>query len=172
MNPDPTSLDLLNDIVVPPPAPWWPPAPAWYWVLGFLVGILLVFLLRGFVRWQRNRYRREALVELSRLEPSLGQLTTRYVAVREMAEVLKRAALSTLPREQVAGLVGSAWFDLLDRMGRTTDFSRGSGTLLELAAYDMRSADALDESQTRELLSTVRRWIVDHRVENVSGGSR
>jgi hypothetical protein len=170
VNPDPTSLDLLHDIVAPPPAPWWPPAPGWYWVLGLLVGTLLLLLLHALARRQRNRYRREALAEVARLEPALREPATRCTALRELSEILKRAALTALPREQVACLVGSAWFDLLDHMGRTTDFSRGSGTLLERVVYDMRAAAALDEPEARELLSTVRRWIVDHRVEDVSGG--
>jgi hypothetical protein len=170
VNPDPTSLDLLHDIVAPPPAPWWPPAPGWYWVLGFLLCTLLLLLLRALARRQHNRYRREALAEVARLESALGEPTIRSAALMELAEILKRAALTALPREQVADLVGSAWFELLDRMGWTTDFSRGSGALLERTAYDMRAAAALDEPEARELLSTVRRWIVDHRVEDVSGG--
>ena len=37
---DPGSLDRLHDIVSPPPAPWWPPAPGWY-ALGLIVLLLL-----------------------------------------------------------------------------------------------------------------------------------
>ena len=29
---DPGSLDALQDIAVPAAVPFWPPAPAWYWL--------------------------------------------------------------------------------------------------------------------------------------------
>jgi len=34
---DPTSLENLYDIAMPPPIPWWPLAPGWYVVGGVLV---------------------------------------------------------------------------------------------------------------------------------------
>lgn len=171
MNPDPTGLDRLHDIVVASPAPWWPPAPAWYWVLGFLLGGLLVLLLLALLRWQRNRYRREALVELTRLEPALIEPTTRAAALGALAEVLKRAALTAFPREQVANLSGPGWFEFLDRTGRTTGFREGSGAILERAVYDQRTITTLDEKRVRELVFLVRRWVVGHRVEDVAGGN-
>jgi hypothetical protein len=171
VNADPTSLDRLHDIVAPPPAPWWPPAPGWYWVLGFLLVGILVILLMALACWQRNRYRREALAELARLEPALGELATRAAALGVLAELLKRVALTAFPREQVANLTGPDWFEFLDHTGRTTGFSEGRGAILERAVHDPRTAAALDEPRARELLSLVRHWLVHHRVEAVSGGN-
>ena len=77
MNPGPTSLERLLDIIAPPPAPWWPPPPGWYWVLGFLLFLVLVLVFRFFRLWQQNRYRREALAELARHEAALADRTAR-----------------------------------------------------------------------------------------------
>jgi hypothetical protein len=169
MTPDPTSLDRLHDIIAPAPVPWWPPAPAWYLVLGLLLSGVLVLAVRALVRWQRNRYRREALAELVRQEPALREPATRPAALRALAELLKRAALTAFPREQVAGLTGPVWFEFLDRTARTTGFSQGSGAILERAAYDPRTAMALDEPRTRELVSLVRHWLAHHRIEAATG---
>ena len=89
-----------------------------------------------------------------------------------MAELLKRAALTAFPREQVATLTGAAWFAFLDRTGRTAAFSEGRGATLENAAYDPRSAASLGEAQTRELASVVRAWLAHHRAEAVTGPER
>ena len=162
MNPDPTSLDRLHDIVAAPLAPWWPPASGWYWLFGLLFLLLLVLVVRSLLHWQHNRYRREALAELARHESALVNPAWRADALSAMAELLKRAALSAFPREQVATLTGPAWFAFLDRTGRTAAFSAGRGATLENAAYDSRSAAALDEAQTRELASIVRDWLAHH----------
>jgi hypothetical protein len=123
MNPGPTSLERLLDIIAPPPAPWWPPPPGWYWVLVFLLFLVLVLVFRFFRLWQQNRYRREALAELARHEAALADPDS----ISAMGELLKRAALTAFPRDQVARLTGPAWFTFLDRTGRTTAFSAGSG---------------------------------------------
>ena len=45
---DPGSLQNLNDIVVPGPVAWWPPAPGWY--------VLAAFALAGlaWLGWHRE----------------------------------------------------------------------------------------------------------------------
>ena len=50
MTPDPTSLERLHDIVLPPPVPWWPPAPGWYWVMGLLGALLLLVEWAAYAR--------------------------------------------------------------------------------------------------------------------------
>jgi hypothetical protein len=163
MNPDPTSLDRLHDLVAPPPVPWWPPAPGWIWVLSALAAALLIAALRGFIRWQHHRYRREALAELTRQQTAISDPDQRVKAVAALAELLKRTALSAFPREQVAALTGARWLAFLDRTGATTGFSSATGALLENAAYDPRRAATLDEAQAREAVELTRHWIVHHQ---------
>lgn len=164
MNPDPTSLDRLHDIVAPPPAPWWPPAPGWFWVLAFLLVVVLVLVLRSFLHYQRNRYRREALAELARQQSALADPSRRAAAIASVAELLKRTALSIWPRETVASLTDSPWFSFLDRSANTKSFSENHGELLERISYDPRVSNSLSETQTRELVMLAHHWITHHRV--------
>jgi len=172
MNPDPTSLERLHDIVASPPVPWWPPAPGWWWLLGFLVVTILILLVRAFLVWQRDRYRRDALAELARQEVMFANPGQRGAALAAMAGLLKRAALTAWPRAQVAALHGPAWFAFLDRTGGTHRFSFGAGALLENAAYDPRQAQQLDEPTVRAMISLVRHWLRHHRVEITKQGTR
>lgn len=163
MNPDPASLDRLHDVVAPAPLPWWPPAPGWCWVLGALAVAFLFFAVRFFLQWQRDRYRREALLEWRRHEVLLHHPDSRADGLAGMAELLKRAAVSAWPRERVASLTGARWLAFLDETGGTTGFSSGSGALLENAAYDPRGVSALDDSRVRAAAELARDWLKNHR---------
>lgn len=151
---DPTSLQRLHDIIVPPPIPWWPPAPGWLWLLALVALLLLALLVRGLVRWQKNRYRREALAELKRLLTQGDSAS----ALAGMSELLKRTAVTAFPRGEVARLTGPEWFAFLDRTGGTR-FSSSLGEGLEQSVY-LGSQDAADPA----LAAEVRRWIKRHQV--------
>jgi len=102
MTPDPTSLDRLHDLALPPDVPWWPPAPGWYALL------VLLALAAGWLAWRRRQhrradaYRRAALRELAHLQDATA-----------VAELLRRTALAVVPRPVVAGMTGRAWTDWL-----------------------------------------------------------
>jgi hypothetical protein len=151
---DPGSLDRLHDIAVPPPIPWWPPAPGWYAVGG--VGLVLVGVAGSAAgsRWWRNRYRRAALKELRRL-PRGGNL------VPALAELLKRTALAAFPRDRVASLTGERWLRFLNETGRTDDFTRDPGTVLGDTEY--RPDPLLAEAEAARLIDIARHWIAHHR---------
>ena len=102
MQTDPASLENLRDIAVPPPVPWWPPAPGWWLVLAVIAVALSVLMLRGWRAWQSNAYRRAALRELQSAK-----------TISEIAEVLKRTALVAFPRIETAALSGSVWCEWL-----------------------------------------------------------
>ncbi len=162
MNTNATSLDRLHDLVVPAAVPWWPPAPGWYWLLAFVLLVSLTLLIRGVICWQHNRYRREALSELTHLKARLRIPAERATALLALSGLLKRTALTAFPREQVATLTGIPWFEFLDRTGRGTAFSEGLGARLENAIFDPRTVVALDEPKLEELTAVIRHWIKHH----------
>jgi hypothetical protein len=160
MSPDPASLQRLHDIVVPQPAPWWPPAPGWLWLLGVLAMVAVVLLIRAFARWQRNRYRRQALAELTRLSAARQESGRQPPDPAALAALLKRTALTAYPREMVATLTGQEWFAFLDRTGGTR-FGAGLGAALEAANYHA-AGDPLDASRLVEIAAEVEHWIRHH----------
>lgn len=163
MKPDPTSLDRMHDLVVPPPVSWWPPAPGWYGVLGILVVAFVFLAARMFLHWQRNRYRREALAEYRRLLPLLDTEEKRVAGLTGMAVLVKRAAVSAFPRVDVASLTGDGWLAFLDRSGGAKEFSQEAASLLEKAAYGIVPDPG--ERKAWEAAGFVHRWLKDHRVE-------
>ena len=164
MNTSDVSLDRLHDIIVPPPVPWWPPAPGWYLVIGFAFLLLVAALSRGLIRWQYNCYRREALTQLAQMEALLRNPAERADALLSLAELLKRTALTAFGRRAVASLTGSSWFAFLDGTARGSNFGVTLGTRWENAIYDPPTADALDQKTLDELTAAIRGWIRDHRV--------
>lgn len=166
MNSDPTSLANLHDIVVPEPLPLWPPAPGWLWLLGFLAVLLTLLALRAFIHFQRNRYRREALEELAKLRAS-G--ISHDALLSGLSVLLKRTAVTAYPREEVARLTGTDWFDFLDTTGGTA-FGDGLGEWLEDNTY--RGNDGSRDTGQLELLTAeTRRWIRQHRPPLPAAGS-
>jgi len=160
MKPDPTSLDRLHDIVAPGPVPLWPPAPGWLFLLALLSVLVFAGLVRAFAHRQRNRYRREALSRLHRLErASHGGGRTDEVLLG-LSELLKRVAVTSYPRAQVAALTGDEWFAFLDRTGRTR-FAGGLGQALEQSNYGGR-VGGWDTARVRELAAEVGHWIRRH----------
>ncbi|RYD65708.1 MAG: DUF4381 domain-containing protein [Verrucomicrobiaceae bacterium] len=150
MKDDPASLDRLHDLVVPPPVPWWPPTTGWAIVLVALGLAVVGLLLKAFMKWQADRYRREAL----------SQLDDPATKPSEWSALLKRTALVVWPREEVAGLTGKEWLAFLDRTAGMSAFSTGSGKSIESIAFDPKAGESAGD-----LKVVVREWIQRHRKE-------
>jgi hypothetical protein len=158
MNPDPTSLERLHEVILPVPVPWWPPAPGWIIVCAALVTMLSWWLTRAIRHWLSNSYRREALELLDKVDCSGAELAT----------LIKRVALSAYPRERVASLTGEEWMAFLDRTGSTDVFTRGEGCWLASLAYEPKLAGSLSEAEQKGLRMAARNWIIRHRPEEAS----
>jgi hypothetical protein len=168
---DPASLENLHDIVVPGPVPWWPPAPGWY-VLGFLVLATAAWLLiRAAVKWRNNRYRRDALEELTRLEQLSRDVDSRTTAIAQAGELLKRVALAVWPREVVAGLSGGRWLEFLQQTGFNDALAEEQTQVLCNVAYCRKLSEQLSPIQVDELFRAAGGWISKHDRSLRSGGS-
>jgi hypothetical protein len=155
---DQTSLDLLNDIVQPEAVGWFPLAPGWY-VVGVLAGLgLLLFGWRLWTRWRRNRYRRLALGELAAIKGSGDPME-----FARLPGLLKRAALSAWPRQQVAALSGSEWHAFLDGSASTSIFRSGAGSLLDQLSYGAGQEVELTGPELENAWSAADLWLRRHQ---------
>jgi Ca-activated chloride channel family protein len=155
--PDPVAG--LIDIPLPHAVSLWPQT--------FTARVAIAMLLAGLIaavwifaaRRRANRYRREALGELGRIEHALEDDQAPDQIVADLAVLVRRTALAAFPREQVAALAGPAWLAFLDRTGDGVEFSRGAGRMLATSPYARSRPDA---AELRSLVDVVRHWIKVH----------
>lgn len=130
------------------------------WASRITIAVLLVaaaVAIFQFIRHRRaNRYRREALAELARVERA-GAAPGELLA--QLSLLLRRTALGAFPREQVASLAGTAWLAFLDRTSGGRQFSEGDGRLLVSGPYRQLPPD---DDEVTSLVALVRRWIKVH----------
>jgi hypothetical protein len=97
----------IVEIKVPEAVSLWPATPGWWALLALLLTLLLRAAWRRGQRWHRNRYRREALLELARLRERLEGGDA--AALRELAPLLRAAALQAAGRRSGTARTGDAW---------------------------------------------------------------
>lgn len=150
MKDDPGNLDRMHDLVLPPPVPWWPPTPGWWIVIGCALFLLAVLCFAMLIRWQANRYRREALTILNnpRTPPAMWP------------SILKQCALACWPRTRVASLTGADWDSFYRRSVRKEIPAEGTGSKIEELAFSGKASEA------EELEASARGWIHHHRRED------
>lgn len=108
-------LDELQDITEPPAVSTWPATWAW----AVLAAVLLALLAFALLAWLRHRrataWRRAALAELRALAPALQAGDP--AALAGLQTLLRRVALATAPRPEVAPLAGDGWTRFLSETG-------------------------------------------------------
>ncbi|PQO40222.1 DUF4381 domain-containing protein [Blastopirellula marina] len=154
MNDDPTNLDRLHDIVMPPAVPWFPLASGWYVLIALVVAVTIWGLIAAWRSWQAGAYRRAALAQLE------GTQT-----VAEIGEILRRTALVIAPRAAIAPLVGDAWADWLEsRADRTMSAD------VRRQLVDGGYAPNANQADLGPLRSYAAGWIKSHRPSAVEQG--
>jgi Ca-activated chloride channel family protein len=149
----------LIDMPLPQEVSLWPET----WASRIAVVVLLVTAVVAiwrFISYRRvNRYRREALAELTRITSAPDTAPGELAA--QLSLLVRRTALAAFPREQIAPLSGAAWLAFLYRSSGGTEFSRGPGRWLASAPY---AKTGTNDSQRPELIELTRRWIRGHHV--------
>ena len=118
------------------------------------LAIVLLVVAVGAALWRYahlrrvNRYRREALTELSRIERARNSAPPELLS--KLAVLVRRTSLAAFPRDQVAPLIGPAWLSFLDRSYGGEEFSHGVGRLL--GGLPARHGRAAAHSQTEAAL--------------------
>lgn len=163
MNP-PADISQLQDLPLPAAVSYWPQTWGWLALLLLLLTLGLCYAGRGLYRWRRNRYRRAALAELSRLELTLTEPAQTVTALRQLPELLKRTALSMPNPPAVASCSGQAWQQFLQSSCPTRlpeDFAQ---QLALLAYAPQPQLQSLPPTQLTQLLNSSRLWLEQHHV--------
>ena len=143
----------LRDIHLPEPISWWPPAPGW-WLLAILLPVLAGL---GFYLYRRARRRialktARKLLQAIRIDQNQDALQT----LTALSIWLRRVAISTAPRSDVASLSGQEWLAFLDKPFKDAPFSLGVGRCLATAQY---RPIAPEEINLAELFNLCERWL-------------
>lgn len=163
MDQGPHSLEGLREIPLPGPVSYIPQTAGWLLIVAVALAAIGYGLWRLVRRHAANRYRRMALKELSEIESRIGNAGERHRALAAIPALLKRTALAAAGRPAVAALSDRAWWEFLDRTCAPGGFSSGPGRLLTLFSYAEPSQfSAVPDSEVRDLIVLVRRWIAGH----------
>jgi hypothetical protein len=163
-----SQLQSLQELPLPTPVSYAPQTIGWVFVAAVLIALVLAGLWAAWRRYERQRYRRNALQELAGIEANLatGQADPlqRAAMLAAIPRLLKRTSLEVATRERVAALTGDAWLAFLQRTrGR---FDAQTGPLLTLASYAPPEQVArLSQDDAAALIRHARDWIEHHHVE-------
>lgn len=127
-------LAQLRDIHTPTTLSWWPLAPGWF-VVALLALALIIWFIYGYRQYRQKVQRRQNILHhLHRLRHDL--IEEHYPLVyQDLSTLLRRIALLTHDRIEVAHLTGEEWLNFLDEQCQTQLFSRDIGRLLLTAPY-------------------------------------
>ncbi|WP_394246276.1 DUF4381 domain-containing protein [Vibrio profundi] len=139
-------LDLSPSLLPDAPS-WWPIQWGWWSLLGLVLAMMLIiaFYLRH--RKKKMASKKAAL--------KLFTLPTQSLTPSGALEVLRQAALSYYPRERVAQLTGSEWYEFLDSQVTKPIFAHNQQTWQQ-ALYSEQ-----EHTQAEDLVKDCERWITE-----------
>ncbi|MBC3480898.1 DUF4381 domain-containing protein [Pseudomonas sp. SWRI59] len=159
------TIDQLKELPLPvSPFSYAPQTWGWWVLLAIALAAALAYAVLAWRRWQRERYRREALQRLNQLDVALAIPEQRLQALRELPELLKRVALSMPDAPPVHSLSGSHWQAFLQQRARFALPEQFAERLQTLAYAPDARVQSLGAEELSTLVHTCRRWIEAHHV--------
>lgn len=174
MQTDSTQLAQLREIVVPEPVSFMPQTIGWLILFVLLVTLMSWWALRRYRRWQANYYRRSALAELEVIGEDMLQVDQRAAALSSLAALVKRTALHSFPREDVAALSRRDWLQFLMESSTGVTFEGKTGALLtELEYAPPETIETVcSKEDAGELTRVLTDWIKHHQVPRLKEAVR
>lgn len=149
----------LRDIHLPSDIGWWPPAVGW-WLLVILVLLSAYGMLRIYLHITRRTATTQATIALDKLR--LDEDMPPLEKIRQLSSLLRRVAISTGIRSEVAGLHGMAWLSYLDQSVPGMPFTQGCGQLFAEGPFRQHfttGGDGAPEKEVMALMQLSEQWI-------------
>ena len=149
----------LRDIHLPDPSAEATASGFVFWPIAFALSLVLIAI--GLLWWRRSTWRREIARHLDRIERTAGEGRAREAWI-ELAILLRRTAMRLSDREDVAGLIGDAWLESLDKLFKTDVFADGPGRGVIVFPY-VAEADRDLTTREKNMAADLRATIGDVR---------
>lgn len=162
-------LAQLRDIQLPEPVGIWPPAPGW-WILGLIILSILFFGFWKFKQYKAvNQYRHDAIALIKAEEKAIKEHKNITLYLQNMAEILRRTALTAYPNERIEPLQGNAWLAFLDgkNYSRIIDkphlsFQKGCARDIIFLTYQTNEKNILSPKDLSAIHNTILFWVKYH----------
>ena len=149
-------LAQLRDIHAPKTISWWPLASGWL-VVALLGLVALVWVWYSYKSYRKKVVRRNNILQhLTLLKHNLTLEEQYPLIYQDLSTLLRRIALMTHERTDVAHLTGDDWLNFLDIQCQTQLFSHDIGRLLLSAPYFPRNETV---ANPEPLLKVTEEWI-------------
>jgi hypothetical protein len=145
----------IGDIIEPTSVEFSFDAPGWYAVGAALVLVMLIVFYLLWRNYRRNKYRRTALQYLSDLEKKFTGNQLTY----ETNMVMKRIALRSIAREQVASLRNEEWINFLNASGK-------AGLFPDETKKVLNQIYTTENIPSPSFVQSARTWIKIHNFRN------
>ena len=124
------------------------------WSILLWIAILssVTLLVRFFISYKKNKYRRDALKILSELKVGSSPIINQQIAAQ-----LKLVAIHSYGRERVAHLSGKDWTAFLQTKSNTIQ-TKEFDSFLTACLYQNKT----DLSKSKEFLTYSKKWIQSH----------
>ena len=143
----------LRDIHLPEAITWWPPAIGW-WLLLF---VILAALVGGWMLYKKLTRRTAIKTGLEMLlSIKQSEENDQLALLKQLSSCIRRVAMSTDSRAEVASLTGEKWLSYLDQSVEGTPFSSGVGQYLSDAHYRQTAPEGLD---SEALINLCESWL-------------
>ncbi len=127
-------------------------------ILGFLILTLICFMLyKRLKHYQQNAYRRDAHKEILVLENQF-QKEQNSIQLNKTLILLKRVAITTFGRKEVAQLHGDKWLLFLDSKAKNSSFTKYNQTISDA----LNETEKIDIKKTKAIFELTKKWIKIH----------
>ena len=160
---DPQQLPL-EPLISPPDISWWPLAPIWWILIGFILFFLLTIVIYLWQKKNRNKkplapeqivdlFRKEALDELKSFQKPYQQPVGPWL--QKINILLKRICITHYPNEQIRTLTGKDWLMFLSKKCQQANIQAYS----MLVDKEYHPNYFLDNETIDHIYSSIETWI-------------
>lgn len=122
-------LAELKDVHLPAHVSIFPLATGWYIVIAIIFILIAVLTWWQLRRHKKKQQQQEIFSLLKQIEAN-AVTTSDEKTIEECSILLKRVAVAKFPEQKPQLLFGKNWLQFLDKTGKTTEFTSGSGHYL------------------------------------------